>query len=157
MLISYHSCRQGLRPSLSLAFGLWNTIRSVWGSCPLELGELGLEGKVSLISLLVANPQNKSACTPVCHIWVKCGAECSLMVIVRNLWGICEKRSGVAAGSSSNRTDWVEGVKTRVSRADSFHLCLCAIVTVAGGFYWLGLKKTLWMSNAWWQMVHQCC
>lgn len=65
---------------------------------------------------------------------------------MRNLCGpAC---SGVATGSSSNRTDQVEGVKIRISGADTFHLCLCAVVTVAGGFYWRGLKKTLLMSNA---------
>lgn len=54
--------------------------------------------------------------------------------------------AGVATGSSSNTADRVEGVKTRISWADTFHLYSCA--TVAGGFYWLGLKKTLLMSNA---------
>lgn len=52
----------GTRPSL--AFGLWNTIRGVWDHCPMESGELGLERKVSHISLLVASPPNKSACKP---------------------------------------------------------------------------------------------
>lgn len=47
-----------------LAFVLWNTNAVVLNSWPLGLGELGVEGQVSVISPLIACPQTEPGCYP---------------------------------------------------------------------------------------------